>query len=551
MPVGEGRGEPVRRREYVVVFCLLAAAGVGLHAAFGAAPDRPRPVQITHGPGSDTEAAWSPQGAKIVYQSERNGGCDLYVLDLGTGKSRPVVKGKGYSCFPAWSPDAKWIVYSHAVFDKTAFERPKDGYNIFVVSAGGGEPRRLTSGRFRDYTPTFSRDGRAIYFSSTRNTENKSVGISTVPFSGGELRAARAAIPNRRGDSAVIQPDLSFDGRLLAYGYIHGFRSNWAIRLAKMKDLSYAYPLTDMRDAFYAPRWSPRGRIIACTAYRAGDSGWNIWLLNAETRERARLTSGPGNSRSPSWSPDGKEIVFENNQSGRYKLYRAAVPDGIFKSAGALQAYQSPPAVLRLSFAERAEGKIPDLSGSGNEGEIHGKVKWEGPAISFPSEGAYVAAPTPRKCDFGTGAFSVTARVLVPSHDGAVRMICAGDYPGNRQGWQLFVGRDNKVHFNSRDAGLKYVGAFSDDVMPLNRIVTLAGERLDSGLVRLYVNGALQRRVGRGASCEYGRPTEVRVGCLYSGGYRFNGRVYDVAIYAGALTDKEARGRSLADFWMY
>ena len=77
------------------------------------------------------------------------------------------------------------------------------------------------------------------------------------------------------------------------------------------------------RESFYAPRWSPVGWKVACTGYRIGDNGWNIYVIDVKTGEKRCLTADQvGNSRSPAWSPDGKSIVYENNQSGRYQLYR-------------------------------------------------------------------------------------------------------------------------------------------------------------------------------------------------------------------------------------
>ncbi|MFM1550432.1 MAG: TolB family protein [Lentisphaeria bacterium] len=83
----------------------------------------------------------------------------------------------------------------------------------------------------------------------------------------------------------------------------------------------------DGQESFYAPRWSPSGTTFACTGYRYADNGWNIYRIDAQDGARVCLTKEqPGNSRSPAWSPDGKTIVYENNQTGTYKLYRIGIP---------------------------------------------------------------------------------------------------------------------------------------------------------------------------------------------------------------------------------
>ena len=79
----------------------------------------------------------------------------------------------------------------------------------------------------------------------------------------------------------------------------------------------------DGRESYYAPRWSPVGWQIACTGYRADDEGWNVYVIDTKSGEKRCVTAKQrGNSRSPAWSPDGNSLVYENNQTGTYQLYR-------------------------------------------------------------------------------------------------------------------------------------------------------------------------------------------------------------------------------------
>jgi TolB protein len=293
-------------------------------------------VQLTFGAGNDTEAAWSPDGKSVVFQSDRSGTLDLYILDLQTQKVHSLIQGPGYACFPGWSPDGKWIVYSYRHFTKTAFEGIENGYNLFVVSVQGGKPRRLTRGRYHDYCPTFSCDGKTIYFTSTRKRRfvqqdegfeygyAQATTIFSIPFETGPLQPVSVFAFK---DNSCIQPDFSANGQLMAYGSNGGFRDNWTIHLANTDNFTHYKQLTDMSASFYGPRWSPTEPIIACTGFQLGDSGWNVYLIDANSGEKLRLTVEAGNARSPAFSPDGKQLVYENNQSGYYKLYlRTNIP---------------------------------------------------------------------------------------------------------------------------------------------------------------------------------------------------------------------------------
>ena len=127
------------RVPWLAVAVLLSAAW---NATAGA-----EPIPLTTGSGNDTEAVFSPDARRVVFQSDRSGTLDLYQLDLATKEVTPLVAGPGHACFPAFSPDGKWVVYSYAHFTTTAFEGIEHGYNLFVIPAEGGEARRLTSGR--------------------------------------------------------------------------------------------------------------------------------------------------------------------------------------------------------------------------------------------------------------------------------------------------------------------------------------------------------------------------------------------------------------------
>jgi len=530
------RKELRMRVKQVILGMAILLATHGTQAL--AAPDA-----LTEGPGNDTEAAWSPDGRQVVFQSDRNGDLDLYVMDLASRQVRPLVTGPGHACFPAWSPDGQWIVYAFAHFTKTAVQGIEDGYNLFVVPAAGGEPRRLTRGPFRDYTPTFSRDGRSIYFSSTRGAEQSSVGLYRVPFEGGE---PERVLHHDGPDVALVQPDLSPDGRLIAVGHIAGFRGNWSVRLLRTATPDAEFALTGPDAPLYSPRWSPDGRLIACTGYRVGDPGWGIYLVELRTGSAVRLDTGPGNSRSPAWSPDGKTLLFENNRTGSYKLYRMEVPRVSFPPVKA-EAIRTDPPVFQLALKESTGTEVKDASALGNHGRVLGTVGREEGALVFTGQGS-ITVPQPKGFDFGTGTFAVRVVLTVEKHTDALRIVAVGDYPTHHLGWQIYLGPDNRAWFNARDPGGLFVGAASDRPVPVGRKVTLVGIRHASGRVELHLDGRVQASAGAGAVMSYPVPTQVRIGSQYDGASPFAGRLHEMAVYRRPLTGREGGAPTLAEF---
>ena len=511
------------------------------------------PTALTTGSGNDTEAAWSPDGKQVMFQSDRSGTLDLYLLDESTGRVEPIVQGPGHACFPAWSPDGKWIVYSYAHFTKTAFEAKQtggqDGYNLFIVPAVGGEPRRLTSGQHRDYCATFSRDGKTIYFSSTRGNDGRyaSVSILTIPTTGGE---PKTLLKCDQRDRAAVQATFSPDGRVMAYGHVAGYRGQWGIWLARADAPTDSIALTAPDVPFYGPRWHPTKALLACTGSRRGDRGWQVYLVCLRTGQLQRVSVGPGNSRSPAWSPDGKWLVFEDNRTGSYKLYRLPAPEFAPEAEQALPSAQSPAElVLHYDFVQRQDKVLKDLSPMGNDGQVAGNVLWRDGAASFTNKGAYITIAKAKGLDFEAGPFSVQATVEATARGEDLGFICMGEYPGNRLGWQLFVGKKLGVRFNSRNTELLYRGTHSTAPLPLGRTVTMLGVRDASGFVKLYLDGARQPYAPGDAFYSYGEPKQVRIGTQYDGTRPFQGWIHEIKVYRGEVSAEGSLRQALARFW--
>jgi Tol biopolymer transport system component len=470
-----------------------------------------------------------------------------------------LVTGPGHACFPSFSPDGKWIVYSYAHFTTTALEGIEHGYNLFTVPSEGGQPRRLTSGLYRDYCPRFSPDGRTIWFSSDRASgdtgQTNVVNLFSVPLDGGEPEIVTQYTAR---DAAAVGVSFSADGRHLVYGLVVGFRGNWMIRLAKTTETASAYPLTDPMTSFYAPQFSPTAKLVAATGFVVDDPGWGIYLIDPRTGRRARLSTGAGNARNPTFASDGKSLVYENNQTGRYKLYQIDVPapETVLSPAktdsaspGSAVSTTSPDVVLHYPFDRKPDATlVDDHSPVGNDGNPEGPVEFENGAAGFAEKRAYVTIPNARGFDFGAGPFSVRATVTVSEVDG-LAFIVMGEYPGNRLGWQLYLDPSRHAWFNSRDTELSYRGARSDAPLPVGRPVTLVGVRDGSGMVRLFVDGALQQRCSPGATCEYGLPVQVRIGTQYDGSSPLGGWIDAVTVWRRALSLEEIRGDSLQRLW--
>lgn len=111
-------------------------------------------LQVTDGPYEDTEPAWSPDGQRIAFISNRtdepdfNRNSDVWVVSAAGGQVERFSGGPGTDASPRWSPDGAWLAFR-------GNSDPHDygsQHQIWLASADGGEPRNLTAAI--DHTPS-------------------------------------------------------------------------------------------------------------------------------------------------------------------------------------------------------------------------------------------------------------------------------------------------------------------------------------------------------------------------------------------------------------
>ena len=123
-----------------------------------------------------SDAQYSPDGAHIVFSSDRSSaGREILTCDADGANCTQLTFSQGRSMgSPRWSPDGRMIAYDGRLNEQS---------DIYVVSASGGAPRRITTDSAEHVLPSFSRDGRWIYFGSNRTGTFE---IWKIPLAGGQ-----------------------------------------------------------------------------------------------------------------------------------------------------------------------------------------------------------------------------------------------------------------------------------------------------------------------------------------------------------------------------
>jgi len=159
---------------------------------------------------------------------------------------------------------------------------------LYLMDAQGGEPRRLAQSSSIDTEPTFTVDGKNIYFVSDRGGSPQ---IYRVSSAGGN--------PERVTFNGTynISPSLSPDGRWLAYiSRVSGAFKLYVMDLASGTSTGITDTTADEN-----PSFSPNSRLIIYATQQQGREALMTTTLDGKIK--ARLAGQNGDIREPDWGP--------------------------------------------------------------------------------------------------------------------------------------------------------------------------------------------------------------------------------------------------------
>jgi Tol biopolymer transport system component len=132
--------------------------------------------QLTDSPGEDWTPTWSPDGSLLAFASNRNGNWDIFVMRPDGAGLRQVTDGVGDHWLPAWSPDGSML----------AFTGNRDGnWDIFTVRPDGTELQQVVSHPASDSEPVWSPDGSTLAFA--RKQSGRPYALMLVELSSGKV----------------------------------------------------------------------------------------------------------------------------------------------------------------------------------------------------------------------------------------------------------------------------------------------------------------------------------------------------------------------------
>jgi Tol biopolymer transport system component len=249
-------------------------------------PDGTNVQRLTDNDAGDSFASLSPDGKKIVFDSNRLrlsteplNTSDLFLMNTDGTEQTYLIRGSSAT----WSPDSKYIAY-HASASGTGLPingnagAPTSDSDIFVANvddllARVAGPQNITNNGSDtiDDDADWSPDGTKIAFTSHPSSDNP---INPI-----------------HAEIYVINPDGTGLTRLT---------------------------FNDYQEA--APAWSPDGNHILFQA-RLGGNDFELAVMNADGTNLVQLTDNGVLDATPTFSPDGTQIVFHRLVAGGNQLF--------------------------------------------------------------------------------------------------------------------------------------------------------------------------------------------------------------------------------------
>jgi TolB protein len=276
--------------------------------------------------------------SKIVVSSDRsnppskigdsaNVSKEIFVMDWDGENAKQITQHQSLAISPAWSPDGTKVAYTCFAYHKNAHMRNAD---LFLYELDTGKRFLISYRKGINSGAAFAPDGKYLYFTMS---QGGSPDIFRMSYDGQDLS------PITHGPDGVmnVEPAVSPDGKKIAFS---SDRSTYSAGSKSGRPMIYIMDIDgrNVKRVTYAgkynstPTWSPDGKTLAFAGHDADH--FDIFIIKADGTGLQRLTEAtrvdtkrPASNEDPTFSPDGRFIMFVSDRSGNKQLYTIA-PDG-------------------------------------------------------------------------------------------------------------------------------------------------------------------------------------------------------------------------------
>ncbi len=306
-----------------------------------------QPVRLTSDPADETEPNFSPDGSKLVFRSERDGG-GIYLVPVSGGPATLIARGGRR---PRFSPDGKWIAFWQGQIGSGFLS---GSAQIIIASAEGSSAKHFQPEFGVSAYPVWTPDGNSILFLGQKGTErdwwlapiNGSRAVKTGVL---DVLIAKKLTPPPSG--FVIVPETFYGNNVLFAAKMADSVNIWEIGLPNNGEKTIKVPRRRTMGTNSEIQPSAAMGAVAFGSSTVNTRVWRVRLKHGVSDgQPEKITNGGNFDGFPSISDDGNRMVFASERSGRRSIWLREMVSG---------------KEMQLTRSSTGESQ-PKISGDGN-----------------------------------------------------------------------------------------------------------------------------------------------------------------------------------------
>jgi Tol biopolymer transport system component/C-terminal processing protease CtpA/Prc len=228
----------------------------------------PARVLVAHS-AHESRPLYSPDGSMLAFNSNRNGGLDVYIMNLRTGDVRRLTNDAGSEELSGWSGDSRWVYFTSSAEDVAGMS------DVFRVRATGGTPMAVAADRYE-----------TEFFAAPSRDEAGLIAIST---------RARMAQSQwwRNGHAHIDESEI------------------WTVREATRSGAAPTYSKVSSGGKNLWPMWGANGTLVFMSDRSGKENLWSVPKAGGSATQLTQFTNG--RVLWPSITANGRTVAFERD----------------------------------------------------------------------------------------------------------------------------------------------------------------------------------------------------------------------------------------------